>query len=187
MPSSSSTRAARSGTGSSESPLRSSAGASSAGASSTGASSTGARDPAAGRSRLARGRIGLCLGAAALALLPGCYRAAPDLPPDYSSVDATVELRAEDFAESDLRLTCAQIVMLKSKARDRIATLEQRYLDERERERVEFIHGYGDIMDDTTGIGFGDAADISVDQGRFDTLLKLERFKGCQEDGIPRR
>lgn len=113
-------------------------------------------------------------------VLAACARPAPELPPDYGSVDTKTPLTADQFTSEDLAMTCSAI------------NSEQKEMTE-EASKITGVIDDSKDYNETIGI-LGAlfivpalAADQNPDekrrlndiQTRWDTLVALERYKSC--------
>ncbi len=117
---------------------------------------------------------------AAMIALAACARSAPELPPDYGSVNAQAQLSAADFAESDLRMTCGDIVSeqedMTREARNLTGVIE----GNRGRNQIAGYFG-GLFLFPLLAVKENPAEKRKLDtmQARWDTLTQLKRFKQC--------
>lgn len=124
----------------------------------------------------------LACGALVALAVSGCARPAPDLPPDYGSVDTKTPLTADQFSASDLALSCTQ------------ARQQQVQLTE-EASRLTGVISDSKGYNETIGI-LGAlfivpalAADQNPEekrrldeiQARWDNLVALRRYKSCTD------
>ena len=120
--------------------------------------------------------VGLCAGVAA------CARSAPELPPDYGSVDSTTPSPAlSDFDEVDAAMSCTAIADEKARLRRKMAQLNA---------QITGKHGDNQVAGYVGGVLFPPlllATDHSLDekealdkfQDRVDRLALLQRIRAC--------
>ncbi len=65
-----------------------------------------------------------------------CARSAPELPPDYSSVNSREELSSDDFDQDDVDATCDEIAAEKDQIRSDYAALESQITSTRGEEQA---------------------------------------------------
>ena len=112
--------------------------------------------------------------------ISGCARPAPDLPPDYGSVDSKTPLTADQFSAQDLALSCTQARQQQVELTDEASRLTGVIDDSK---------GYNEAIGILGALFIVPAlaADQNPDekrrldeiQTRWDTLVALRRYKSC--------
>lgn len=112
--------------------------------------------------------------------LSACARPAPQLPPDYGSVNTDAKLTADQFSSEDLRLSCTEIVEAQESLTDEAGRMTGVISDSK---------GYNETIGILGALFIVPAlaADQNEDekrrldeiQKRWDTLVALKRFKTC--------
>ncbi len=69
-------------------------------------------------------------------LTAACARSAPDLPPDYASVNARQELSLEDFNDKDAMTTCEEIAAERDKIKTDHVALERQVTSTRRQDQT---------------------------------------------------
>ena len=117
-------------------------------------------------------------------LIAACARAAPDLPPDYASVNARQELSLEDFNAKDAMATCEEIAAEREQIKANYVVVERQVTSTRGQDQAA---GY------LSAVLFPPAA-ILIDQNkdakkvldewqaRLDKLMALSTVKGCRQE-----
>ena len=120
------------------------------------------------------------LAVAILLVASACARPAPELPPDYGSVDTENRLTADQFSQADLALSCPAIRTEQNGLTDEASRLTGVIRDSKDYNEAIGILGALFIVPAL-------AADQNPDekrrlneiQSRWDTLVALHRFKSC--------
>lgn len=111
----------------------------------------------------------------------GCARSAPELPPDYGSVDAPKRLSIGDFSKADMKMSCPDL--------DREFALLSKKMEALDHQ-IRSKHGSNQAAGYIAGVLFPPALlamessseqkqALDQHQDRSDTLLALKRVKNC--------
>jgi hypothetical protein len=113
-------------------------------------------------------------------VVSGCARSAPDLPPDYGSINAATTLSAEQFARDDLQLSCTEIAERQRALIERAESLTGVIRSNRQHNQAAGYFG-GLFLLPLVAVRNNDDEKRQLDtmQARWDTLESLERFKSC--------
>jgi hypothetical protein len=114
--------------------------------------------------------------------LSACARSAPQLPPDYGSVDSKERLSTDTIAPHDRALTCSEI-------KDEMAHISNQ-MDALNR-LIESKHGSNQTTVYFSSVLFPPAAlaaddsqhekkELDANQQRWDKLIAVKRVKGCK-------
>ena len=113
-------------------------------------------------------------------LLAACTRPAPDLPPDYGSVSAQAKLSADQFTSEDLRLTCGNILAEREAITDEAGKLTGVIKRNRQHNQVAgYLGGLFLFPLIAAKENPDEKRRLDAIQGRWDTLIALQRFKTC--------
>ncbi len=117
-------------------------------------------------------------------LTAACARSAPDLPPDYASVNARQELSLESFNDKDAKATCEEIAAERDQIKADYVALERQVTSTRGQDQTA---GY------LSAVLFPPAA-LLIDQNkdakkvldgwqaRLDELTALSTVKSCRQN-----
>lgn len=113
-------------------------------------------------------------------VVSACARSAPELPPDYGSVNATAKLSASDFDAADLRTTCLGIDAQQDALTEEASSLTGVIKGNRQHNQVAGYLG-GMFLLPALAAKENPAEKSRLDeiQARWDKLVQLERFKNC--------
>ena len=122
-----------------------------------------------------------CLGVIA------CARSAPDLPPDYASVNSRETLSLHDFDQDDVDATCGEIAAEKVQIRSDYATLERQITSTRTKEQS---GGYiAAVLFAPLALALDQKLEakkrLDEMQARLDKLIALSLLKRCAKGASP--
>ncbi len=113
-------------------------------------------------------------------LLAACARSAPDLPPDYGSVNASAKLSADQFERADLDKSCVTIVSEQAALTDEAGKLTGVIKGNRKRNQVAgYLGGLFLFPLVAAKENPGEKRRLDAIQERWDTLIALQRFRDC--------
>ncbi|MBT3400414.1 MAG: hypothetical protein HOL07_05110 [Rhodospirillaceae bacterium] len=113
-------------------------------------------------------------------LLSACARSAPDLPPDYGSVSSQAKLSADQFTAEDLRLTCKGISAERETITAEAGRLTGVIKGNRQHNQVAgYLGGLFLFPLIAAKENPDEKRRLDAIQGRWDTLIALQRFKTC--------
>lgn len=117
---------------------------------------------------------------ACLVLVSACARSAPDLPPDYGSVNPSTELTAEQFSATDLNMSCEGILAERDATKLEASQMTGAIHDNREHNQTVGYFGALFILPYVATVQNSDEKQrLDEIQQRWDTLAMLHRFKTC--------
>ena len=111
----------------------------------------------------------------------GCTSSAPELPPDYGSINTTTTLRADQFESRDLAMNCGQIGQQQSQVTQDLATATR---------TIEASAGHNAKVSHSM-VFLSPAAVVALKQNRrekaqltnlqlrWDALIALRKLKNC--------
>lgn len=112
----------------------------------------------------------------------GCNRPAPDLPPDYGSVDAVVRSNLTDFDPEDRELTCPEIDgkrrMLREEAERLTARIAHRHSGNQAAGYVGAVLFAPALL--ALNLSEEEKNKLNTLQARDDTLIRLKSVKLCE-------
>ncbi len=115
-------------------------------------------------------------------LTAACARSAPDLPPDYASVNARQELSLEDFNDKDAMATCEEIAAERNQIKANYVTLERQVTSTRRQDQT--VGYLSAILLPPAAILIDQNKDakkvLDEWQARLDVLMALSTVKGCR-------
>lgn len=117
-------------------------------------------------------------------LIAACARSAPDLPPDYASVNARQELSLEDFNDKDAMATCEEIAAERNQIKANYVTLERQVTSTRRQDQT--VGYLSAVLFPPAAILINQNKDakkvLDEWQARVDELMALSAVKGCRQD-----
>lgn len=112
--------------------------------------------------------------------LSACARSAPDLPPDYGSVNPSTTLTADHFGVADLDLSCADIVVEREAMTTEAGNMTGAIRQNRHHNQVAgYLGGLFIFPLIATRGNSGEKQRLDQIQERWDTLTMLDRYKKC--------
>ena len=117
-------------------------------------------------------------------LIAACARSAPDLPPDYASVNARQELSLEDFNDKDAMATCEEIAAERNQIKANYVTLERQVTSTRRQDQT--VGYLSAVLFPPAAILINQNKDakkvLDEWQARLDELTALSTVKSCRQD-----
>ena len=110
-----------------------------------------------------------------------CARSAPDLPPDYGSINATQEISLDAFSEQDANASCTEINAEQERVQVEFAAIENAITSTRQDDQTA---GYlAAILLPPAGLAIEQKTErkeqLDHMQARLDELNALSRVKNC--------
>lgn len=130
-----------------------------------------------------RSRLPVFVLALSAFAITACARSAPELPPDYGSVNASAKLSADSFDAADLHLTCPDIDQQQDALTDEASQLTGVIKGNRRHNQVAgYLGGLFLLPALAARENPEEKSRLDSIQVRWDELIQLERFKKC---GVP--
>lgn len=112
--------------------------------------------------------------------LSACARPAPQLPPDYGSVDTGKTLTADQFKAADLNLSCPQIDQEQLRLTEEAGRMTGVISDSKGyNEAIGILGALFIVPALAADQNAGEKRRLDEIQVRWDTLIALRRFKTC--------
>ena len=112
--------------------------------------------------------------------LTACARPAPELPPDYGSVNTGKTLTADQFTSADLNLSCPQINQEQLQLTEEAGRMTGVIADSKGyNEAIGILGALFIVPALAADQNDGEKKRLDEIQVRWDTLIALRRFKTC--------
>ncbi len=134
--------------------------------------------------RCASSTRGTLLALGLLVVLGACARPAPDLPPDYASVNAPNQLEARDFSTADLAKSCTEIAAERAEL-EKLNRLAQAEIqgDRTQNQVAGYFAALFILPVVAVDTNEKQVALLDRNQVRIDNLRRLSHFKDCGSAG----